>query len=264
MRAKLADWTHRDWGEGTDKGSNADGYGLLFDHDGTNAPLVAGVKCMGLTCTSKSAAAGIPNGSNAVYLWDPIESFDYSPTDLWMRTGLFFPSAASSAFFAKGESAYTPTTGNWNHIFELHKQTVGSPNLSFLVMTNYPVDATKVGGNPRFFMRVETPAGVDTYVDILGNAYSGSGLGQQGTPIPFDTWIDLIIECKLDASNGKISYYVNGQQVWTASGIATLEGVGQGVNLTVANNRMAVNWSSTYFMRAFAEGPTLASVQAAF
>src|SRR5258708_6275807 len=111
----LLQYTHRDFGLGTDVGGNGSGAGFLYYH-----PNVAGRPAAGLTVTPTSAAGGIPTSSDAVYLWDPVMSWGTQGNEWWLKTSLFFPSAANMPFvagtglFQPGESFFHPTTGEWN------------------------------------------------------------------------------------------------------------------------------------------------------
>src|SRR5207245_1043045 len=61
----LSQWFHRDYGLGTDVGSNDSGAGYLWYHSN-----VGGRKAVGMTATPDAHASPAAN-SDSVYLWDP-------------------------------------------------------------------------------------------------------------------------------------------------------------------------------------------------
>ena len=80
----LMQWTHRDFGLGTDVGSNDSGAGYLWYHSN-----VGGRKAAGMTATP-SAHASPASNSDSVYLWDPSQSWNYAPYEIWLRTSVMF------------------------------------------------------------------------------------------------------------------------------------------------------------------------------
>src|SRR6267154_3601048 len=85
----LSQWTHRDFGLGTDAGSNANGAGFLWYH-----PNVAGRRAAGLTVTPTAHASPAAN-SDSVFLWEPRKFWNHQPYEIWLRTSVMFPSAAT-------------------------------------------------------------------------------------------------------------------------------------------------------------------------
>src|SRR6267378_4143878 len=67
----LSQWTHRDYGLGTDAGSNTSGAGYLWYHSD-----VGGRRAAGMTATPTSHASPAAN-SDSVYLWDRTQYWNH-------------------------------------------------------------------------------------------------------------------------------------------------------------------------------------------
>src|SRR5260370_26234203 len=86
----LYQYTHRDWGLGTDVGGNSSGAGLLYHHADVN-----GRRAAGLTVTP-TAQASPAAGSARVYLCRSVQPPRVTGPAWWVRTYFFFLSSASS------------------------------------------------------------------------------------------------------------------------------------------------------------------------
>src|SRR6267154_4387216 len=82
----LSQWTHRDFGLGTDRGSNTSEAGYLWYHAN-----VGGRKAAGLTTTPAAHASQAAN-SDSVYVWEPRQQWNHQPYEIWLRTSVMFPS----------------------------------------------------------------------------------------------------------------------------------------------------------------------------
>src|SRR5437764_721531 len=121
--ANLVQWINRDFGLGTNVGSNQSGAGYLTYHAN-----VAGRRAAGMTVTP-TAHASPAASSDSVYLWDPTQYWNYQPYEIWLRTSLMFPSSTTlSTTAATGEAPFQPTTGNWNWFLELHNDSNPVPS----------------------------------------------------------------------------------------------------------------------------------------
>src|SRR6266851_7173517 len=137
----LSQWTHRDFGLGTDAGSNTNGAGYLWYHSS-----VAGRRTAGLTVTPTAHASPAAN-SDSVFLWEPRQFWNHQPYEIWLRTSVLFPSAATiSSSGLSGEAAFAPTTGEWNWFLVFHNDSSPLPacakeyaNISLDVKTDDPV-----------------------------------------------------------------------------------------------------------------------------
>lgn len=216
----LSQWTHRDYGLGTDVGGNGSGGGRLVYHAN-----VLGRRCAGLTATPTAAAGGIPANADGVYLWDPVQPWGYPGQEWWLRTSFLFPSAANVTPGA-GEAPYQATTGEWNWFLELHKDlTTGPSPITFDVLTDYPVSALP-GVNPRLRMRL-----------AYGNESAPTFVYKEAPPLQLDHWYEFLLHVKLD-----------GVLMYSNPNVPTCFARPAGPslsNLTVANYRLHANWAST-------------------
>ena len=153
----LSQWTHLDYGLGTDVGGNDSGAGHLWYHSN-----VAGRPAAGLTVTPTAHASPAAN-SDSVYLWEPSQYWNHAPYEIWLRTSVLFPSAATiSAVGAAGEQPFRPTTGEWNWFLEFHNDSNSQPpctkeyaNVAMDVKTDDLVQSGVVGTqNVRMAVRV--------------------------------------------------------------------------------------------------------------
>ncbi len=247
----LYQYTHRDWGLGTDVGANSSGAGLLYHHADVN-----GRRAAGLTVTP-TAQASPAAGSDSVYLWDPVQPWGVSGQEWWLRTSFFFPSSASAALFQPGEAPFQATTGEWNWILELHKDlTSGANTIQFGVMTDYPAVSGQVGTNPRLFLRL-----------AYGNESSPTMIYKEAPALMFDHWYEFLIHVKLDASAGIAEWFLDGQQLYSNLNVPTLFQRSTGpssVSLTVPNYRWHAPWSATVYVGPLAIGSTQSIVLNAF
>src|SRR6266853_3743246 len=118
----LSQWTHRDFGLGTDRGSNTSEAGYLCYHAN-----VGGRKAAGLT-TTPAAHASQAASSDSVYLWEPRQQWNHQPYEIWLRTSIMFPSATTiSSSGLSGEAPFAPTTGEWNWFLEFHNDSNSMP-----------------------------------------------------------------------------------------------------------------------------------------
>src|SRR5260370_12443877 len=143
----LSQWPHLDYGLGTDVGSNSSGAGYLWYHSN-----VAGRKAAGMTATPTAHASPAAN-TDSVYLWAPALYWNFQPYEIWLRTSVMFPSAATlSTTAATGEQPFQPTTAERNWLLEVHNHSNPLPscaqeyaNVSFDVKTDDAVQRGVVG-----------------------------------------------------------------------------------------------------------------------
>ena len=115
---KLSQWAHLDYGLGSGLGSNNSGAGFLWYHSN-----VGGRRAVGMTATP-NAHASPARDSDSVYLWEPSYYWNYKPHEIWLRTSVMFPSAATiTTAGATGEQPFQPTTGEWNWFLEFHNDS---------------------------------------------------------------------------------------------------------------------------------------------
>lgn len=258
--ADLSQWTHRDFGLGTDRGSDASGAGFLLYHAN-----VAGRRAAGMTVTP-TAHASPAASSDSVYLWDRSQYWNYQPYEIWLRTSVMFPSAATiEAAGAPGEAAFAPTTGEWNWFLEFHNDSSPLPdcanefaNLSLDVKTDDPVASGVVGTkNPRMAMRI-----------IGGNDCAPDIVWVDGPPLQWDHWYELLLHIKWDPKRGIAEWYLDNSDVpyYSNQEIPTLFTRPKGylspsyTNLTIPNYRLHAPWSSTIYIGPLAVGSTKSSV----
>lgn len=249
--ADLSQYTHRDYGLGTDVGGNASGAGRLIYHAN-----VLGRRCVGLTATPTAAAGGIPSGSDGVYLWDPIQPWGQAGQEWWLRASFLFPSIANVTP-ALGEGPYAPTTGEWNWFLELHKdKTTGPSEVTFDVLTDYPVTVLP-GLNPRLRMRL-----------AYGIESGPSFVYKESPPLQLDHWYDFLLHERLHPLSGTLEWFLDGQLMYSNLNVPTLfthaDGTVSQVSLTVANYRLHATWPSTILVGPLCIAKTKADALAAF
>lgn len=260
----LSQWTHRDFGLGTDVGSDTSGGGYLVYH-----PNVGGRRAVGMTVTP-SAHASPAASSDSVYLWDRSEYWNHQPYEIWLRTSVMFPSEATiSPNGLSGEAPFAPTTGEWNWFLEFHNDSNLVPrcakefaNVSLDVKTDDPVQSGVVGTkNARMAMRI-----------MGGNDCAPNIVWVDGPHLQWDHWYELLLHIKWDARRGIAEWYLDNSNVpyYSNRKIPTLftrpkEYLSPSyTSLTVPNYRLHAPWSSTIYLGALAVGSTKSSVLNAF
>lgn len=246
----LSQYTHRDYGLGTDVGGNASGAGKLIYHAN-----VLGRRCVGMTATPTSQASPAA-GSDSVYLWDPIQPWGQVGQEWWLRTSFMFPSLANVTQ-AVGEAPYQATTGEWNWLLEFHNgdPSPGPSEIVFGVLTDYPVTALP-GLNPRLQMRLAT-----------GSKSSPVFTSREAQPLLFDHWYEFLLHVKLDPAAGILEWFLDGATMYSNLNVQTLFSFPSGpdkVSLTVCNYRLHATWPATIFMGPLAIAKTKADALAAF
>jgi hypothetical protein len=265
--ADLSQWTHRDFGLGTDKGENTSGAGFLWYHSS-----VAGRRAAGLTVTSTAHASPAPS-SDSVFLWEPTQFWNYQPYEIWLRTSVMFPSAATiSAIGAKGEAPYQPTTGEWNWFLVFHNDSNPLPscaqeyaNVALTVKTDDPVASGVVGTrNVRIAMRI-----------MGGNDCNPTILWVDGAPLVRDHWYEILMHIKWSANSGVVEWYLDNfsspyYSTLHIPNIPTLFTRPAGfvspsyTSLTLTDYRMHAPWNSTLYFGPLVVGPSKESVSNAF
>lgn len=260
----LSQWTHRDFGLGTDAGSNSSEAGFLWYH-----PNVAGRRAAGLTVTP-TAHASPAHDSDSVYLWDRSQYWNYQPYDIWLRTSFLFPSGTTiTTVGATGEQPFQPTTGEWNWILEFHNDSNPQPrcaqefaNVSLTVKTDDLVQSGVVGTrNVRLALRVM--GGKDCAPNIVW---------VNGPPLQWDHWYEILLHVKWNSGNGAVEWYLENfsRPYYSNPKIPTLYTRPDGyvspsyTSLTLPNYRLHAPWSSTIYLGPLAVGSTKSSVLKAF
>jgi len=260
----LSQWTHRDFGLGTDKGENTGGAGHLWYHAN-----VAGRKAVGLTVTPTAHASPAAN-SDSVYLWDGSQYWDQQPYEIWLRTSVLFPSEATiSSGGLNGESPFAPTTGEWNWFLEFHND--GNPlpacakefaNVSLDAKTDGAVQNGVVGtDNARLALRI-----------MGGNDCAPNIVWVDGPPLQWDHWYEILLHIKWDPRRGIVEWYVDdfSSPYYSHLKIPTLFTRPKGyvspsyTSLTVPNYRLHASWNSTIYLGPLAVGSTKNAVLNAF
>ena len=260
----LSQWTHRDYGLGTDVGSNSKGAGYLWYHAN-----VAGRRAAGITATS-TAHASPAAASDSVYLWEPSGFWNFAPYEIWLRTSVMFPSAATtSAVGAQGEQMYQPTTGEWNWFLEFHNDSNPLPacarefaNVSLDVKTDGPVLSGLPGTqNVRLAARI-----------MGGDSCTPQTVWVNGPHLVLDHWYEMLLHIKWDPSKGLFEWYIDNlsKPRYSNLNIPTLytrpswHVSPSYTSLTVTNYRMHAPWSSTIYLGPLAVGSTRDAVMHAF
>ena len=260
----LSQWTHRDYGLGTDAGSNESRAGYVWYH-----PNVAGRRAAGLTATPTAHASPAAN-SDSAYLWEPAQFWNHQPYEIWLRTSLMFPSAATiSSIGLSGEAPFAPTTGEWNWFLEFHNDSNPVPgcakefaNVALTVKTDDVVQSGIVGTkNIRMAMRIM--GGKDCAPNIAW---------VDGPPLQWDHWYDVLLHIKWDPKRGIVDWYVDNFNApyYSNPKIPTLFIRPKGylavgyTSLTIPNYRLHAPWSSTIYVGPLAVGSTRSAVLNAF
>jgi hypothetical protein len=260
----LSQWTHRDFGLGTDAGSNTNGAGYLWYH-----PNVGGRRAAGITVTAAAHASPAAN-SDSAFLWEPRQSWNYQPYEIWLRTSVMFPSAATvSSSGLSGEAPFAPTTGEWNWFLVFHNDSSPLPgcakefgNISLDVKTDDPVVSGVVGtNNVRIALRI-----------MGGNDCSPNIVWVDGPPLQLDHWYEMLLHIKWDSKRGHVEWYLDNFSApyYSNLKIPTLYTRPKGyvspsyTTLTVANYRLHAPWNSTIYVGPLVVGSTRSSVLNSF
>jgi hypothetical protein len=260
----LSQWTHRDFGLGTDKGENTAGAGRVWYHAN-----VAGRRAVGLTVTPTARASPAAK-SDSVYVWDGSQYWNQQPYEIWLRTSVLFPSVATiSTSGVNGESPFAPTTGEWNWFLEFHNDSNPLPacakefaNVSLDVKTDDPVAGGVVGTkNPRIALRI-----------MGGNDCKPNIVWVDGPPLQWDHWYAIILHIKWDPMRGILEWFLDNSDVpyYSNRKIPTLFSRPKGyvspsyTNLTMPNYRLHATWNSTIYLGPLAVGSTRSAVLNAF
>ena len=260
----LSQWTHRDFGVGTDAGSNTSGAGYLWYH-----PNVGGRRAAGMTVTPTAHASPAAN-SDSVFLWEPGQFWNRQPYEIWMRTSFMFPSATSiSTAGATGEQAFQPTTGEWNWILVFHNDSNTLPkcakeygSLSLAVKTDDLVVSGVIGTkNLRIALRI-----------MGGDDCSPNMVWVDGPPLQLDHWYEILLRIKWDPKRGIVEWYLDdfGAPYYSNLKIPTLFTRPKGyvspsyTTLTLCSYRLDAPWNSTIYVGPLVVGSTKSSVLNAF
>jgi hypothetical protein len=256
----LSQWTHRDYGLGTDVGSNTSGAGYLWYHAS-----VAGRRAAGMTATPTAHASPAAN-SDSVYLWEPAQFWNRQPYEIWLRTSIMFPSAATiSSMGVSGEAPFAPTTGEWNWFLEFHNDSNPVPscskefaNVALTVKTDDPVQSGVVGTkNVRMAMRI-----------MGGNDCAPNTVWVNGPPLQWDHWYDVLLHIKWDPKRGIAEWYLDNFNApyYSNLKVPTLFIRPKGylavgyTSLTIPNYRLHAPWNSTIYVGPLAVGSTRSAV----
>jgi len=260
----LSQWTHRDFGLGTDKGLNTSGAGYLWYHEN-----VGGRRAAGLTATPTAHASPAAT-SDSVYLWEPGQRWNYQPYEIWLRTSVLFPSAAAfSPSGLNGEAPFVPTAGEWNWFLEFHNDSSPLPscakefaNISLDVKTDDAPQSGVAGArNARMAMRI-----------MGGNDCAPSIVWVDGPQLQWDHWYEILLHIKWDPRRGIAEWYVDNFSTpyYSELKIPTLFTRPKGyvspsyTTLTVPNYRLHAPWNSTIYFGPLAVGSTKSAVLNAF
>jgi hypothetical protein len=260
----LSQWTHRDFGLGTDVGGNESGAGYLRYH-----PHVAGRPAAGLTTTATAHASPAADGDH-VYLWDPAQQWNYHPFEIWLRTSVLFPSPATiSVSGDEGERPFQPTTGEWNWFLELHNDSNPLPlcakevaNIGVTVKTDDLVQSSVVGvRNVRLAVRI-----------MGGDTCAPNVLWINGPPLVWDHWYEILLHIKWDPGHGVFEWYLDNfrKPYYSNRDIPTLYTRPPGyvrpsyTSLTIPNYRLHAPWNSTFYLGPLVVSSTRGAARRAF
>lgn len=260
----LSQWKHRDYGLGTDVGSNDSDAGYLWYHSN-----VGGRRAAGMTATPTAHASPARN-SDSVYLWEPSRYWNFQPYEIWLRTSVMFPSAATiSTSGDEGEQPFQPTTGEWNWFLEFHNDSSPLPrcaqefaNVAMDVKTDDPVQTGVVGTqNVRMALRI-----------MGGDDCAPNVVWVNGPLLVWDHWYEMLLHIKWDSSCGIFEWYLDNlntpyysnlkiptlytRPTWYVSPSYT--------SLTLPNYRWHAPWNSTIYLGPLVVGSTQSSVLNAF
>lgn len=256
----LSQWEHRDFGLGTDVGSNDSGAGYLWYHANVN-----GRRAVGVTATPTAHASPASN-SDSVFLWDPTQFWNYQPYEIWIHTSFMFPSAATvSAGGEMGEGTFQPTTGQWNWFLEFHNDSNPLPscaqedaNIALDVRTDDPVQSDVVGKqNVRLAARI-----------MGGDDCAPSIVWVNGPPLVLDHWYEMLLHIKWDPNAGIFEWYVDNLNTpyYSNLKIPTLYTRPAGyvspsyTSLTAGNYRLHASWNSTIYLGPLMVGSSWGAV----
>jgi len=260
----LSQWTHRDLGLGTDVGGNTNGAGYLWYHSS-----LAGRRTAGLTVTPTAHASPAAN-SDSVFLWEPRQFWNHQPYEIWLRTSVMFPSAATiSSSGLSGEAPFAPTTGEWNWFLVFHNDSNPMPgcakeygNISLAVKTDDLVVSGVIGTkNLRIALRI-----------MGGDDCSPNIVWVDGPPLQLDHWHEMLLRIKWDPKRGLVEWYLDNFSApyYSNLKIPTLFRRPKGymspsfTTLTLPNYRLHAPWNSTIYIGPLAVGSTRPSVLKAF
>ncbi len=259
----LSQWTHRDFGLGTDAGSNTSGAGYLWYHSD-----VAGRRAVGMTVTPTAHASPASN-SDSVFLWDRTQYWNYEPYEIWLRTSFMFPSAASiTTTGATGEQPFQPTTGEWNWILVFHNDSNPLPkcekefgNISLAVKTDDYVQSGIVGKkNIRMALRI-----------MGGKSCAPNVVWVDGPALQWDRWYEITLHIKWHHSKGNVEWYLDlSKPYYSNLSIPTLYTrpywyvSPSYTSLTLCSYRLHAPWNSTTYLGPLVVGSTKSSVLNAF
>jgi hypothetical protein len=222
-----------------------------------------------MTATPNAHASPAAN-SDSVYLWAPTQYWNYQPYEIWLRTSIMFPSAATlSTAAATGEQPFQATTGEWNWFLEFHNDSNPLPacaqeygNIAFDVKTDDPVQSGAVGTrNVRMAVRI-----------MGGNDCAPNIVWVDGPPLQWDHWYEMLLHIKWDPNGGIFEWYLDNFNApyYSNLNIPTLYTRPSGyvspsyTSLTLGNYRWHAPWNSTIYLGPLVVGPTQSSVLNAF
>jgi hypothetical protein len=260
----LSQWTHLDYGLGTDVGTGMSGAGQLWYHAN-----VAGRRAAGLTVSPTAHASPAAN-SDSVFLWEPRHSWNNQPYEIWLRTSVMFPSAATiSSTGLDGEAPFVPTTGEWNWFLVFHNDSSALPScakeygdISLDVKTDDPVVSGVIGTkNVRIALRI-----------MGGDDCSPNLVWVNGPPLQWDHWYEMLLHIKWNPKGGIVEWYLDNMSApyYSNRKIPTLFTRPKGyvspsyTTLTLCNYRMHAPWNSTIYVGPLTVGSSRSSVLSAY
>jgi hypothetical protein len=260
----LSQWTHRDYGLGTDKEGNTSGAGFLYYHAN-----VEGRRAAGLTVTPTAHASPAAT-SDSVYLWEPAKDWNNIRHEIWLRTSVLFPSSGTiSTDGSPGEQPFKPTTGEWNWFLEFHNDSSPTPkcakefaNVALTIKTDDPVQVGAVGTKgARIALRIM--GGYDCSPNIVW---------VNGPSLQWDHWYEMLLHIKWDPKKGLCEWYVENLDApyYSNRSLPTLYTRPKGyvntsyTNLTLPNYRLHATWNSTIYVGPLAVGSTKKAVCSAW